>query len=93
MKVTKEMLAEMRHNIAEPQGFSAQRGDLVELPVGLLQALLDERKALRAELRDLATAYRARANMWPDKPEAPLYFAVARDIEEHPALTLGEDEG
>lgn len=44
MKVTKEMLAEMRHNIAEPQGFSAQRGDLVELPVGLLQALLDERK-------------------------------------------------
>lgn len=51
MKVTKQVLAEMRHCVAEPQGFSAQRGDLAELPVGLLQTLLDERKALRAALR------------------------------------------
>lgn len=50
MKITKQVLAEMRHYVAEPQGFSAQRGDLAELPVGLLQALLDERKALRAAL-------------------------------------------
>lgn len=35
------------------QGFSAQRGDLAELPVGLLQTLLDERKALREALEHI----------------------------------------
>lgn len=80
MKVTKQVLVEMRHCVAEPQGFSAQRGDLAELPVGLLQTLLDERKALREALGDLVE--------WVEgMPDEALRAAEIRS-----ALALGEDE-
>jgi len=51
MKVTKEMLAELRHSIVEPQSYSIHHGDLAVLSIGLLQALIDERKALREALK------------------------------------------
>lgn len=89
MKITKEMLLDLRGASVECRRLKA---DVKVDPLALL-ALIDERSAMLAAAKDLATAFRARANMWPDKPEAFVYFAVARDIEEHPAFTQNRGDG
>lgn len=96
MKITKEMTAEMRAGALAAMESAMIPGASTELLINplVLLALLDERAAMLAAVKDIATALRARATMraFPNHPEASVYLAAVRDFENHPAFCGIEKE-